>query len=110
MTDKQIINTCEFFNVCKSACGGTLEDTKLCSCYELYKQLKRKEQECKKLKKVSCKFKEYCTCNTEKFLQTLIEIKEIAEEDFNHTCWKTYARQLKQILQLIRESEIKHES
>ena len=42
--------------------------------------------------------------------QTLKKIKEITEEDFNHTCWKTYARQLKQILQLIKESEIKHES
>lgn len=50
MTDKQIINTCEFFNICKSACGGTLEDTEMCSCYELYKQLKQKEQEYKELK------------------------------------------------------------
>ena len=56
-----------------------------CKYYKLYKQLKRKEQ-------------------------TLDKIKEIAEEDFNHTCWKTYARQLKQILQIIRESEIEHES
>ena len=40
-----------------------------------------------------------------KLEQTLTEIKEIAEEDFNHTCWKTYARQLKQILQKISEVE-----
>ena len=33
--------------------------------------------------------------------QTITEIKEIAEEDFNHTCWETYARQLEQILQKI---------
>ena len=45
MTDKQI-NTCEFFNICEAACGGTLEDTEMCHCYELYKQLKRKELEC----------------------------------------------------------------
>ena len=38
-----------------------------------------------------------------KYKQTLIEIKDIAEEDFNHTCWETYARQLKQILQKISE-------
>ena len=45
-----------------------------------YKQLKHKEHECETLKKVSCEFKNYCTCNTEKFLQTLDEIKEIAED------------------------------
>lgn len=46
MTDKQI-NTCEFLNICETNCSGTLEDTEVCHCYELYKQLKRKEQECK---------------------------------------------------------------
>ena len=40
-----------------------------------------------------------------KLEQTLTEIKEIAEEDFNHTCWETYARQLKQILQKISKVE-----
>ena len=54
---------------------------------ELEEKLLRKEQECEELKK------------------TLAEIKEIAEEDFNHTCWKTYARQLKQIVQKISEVE-----
>ena len=49
MTDKRI-NTCEFFNICEAACGGTLEDTEMCHCYELYKQLARKEQECEELK------------------------------------------------------------
>ncbi len=34
-----------------------------------------------------------------KYKQALTEIKEIAEKDFNHTCWKTYDEQLKQILQ-----------
>lgn len=49
MTDKQI-NTCEFLSICQTDCNGTLEDTEMCSCYELYKQLKRKEQECERLK------------------------------------------------------------
>ena len=40
-----------------------------------------------------------------KYKQALDDIKDIAEEDFNHTCWETYARQLKQILQKIREVE-----
>lgn len=31
-----------------------------------YKQLKRLEQENKELKELKCKFKEYCTCDTER--------------------------------------------
>lgn len=64
MTDKQI-DTCEFLNICQTNCNGTLENTEICHCYELYKQLKRaenqivdlnkmveaKEQECEELKK-----------------------------------------------------------
>lgn len=101
MTDKQIIiDGCEFQGDCieykdisylkimpicaihelSIACHDKVNK---CKYYKLYKQLKRKEQECEKLK------------------QTLIEIKEIAENDFNHTCWETYARQLKQILKKI---------
>ena len=44
MTDKQI-NTCEFLSICQTDCNGTLENTEMCHCYELYKQLARKEQE-----------------------------------------------------------------
>lgn len=62
MTDKQI-NTCEFLSICQTDCNGTLEDTEMCHCYELYKQLKCKEQECERLR------------------QTLTEIKYIAEEN-----------------------------
>ena len=56
MTDKQI-NTCEFFDICEAACGGTLEDTEMCHCYELYKHIARKEQECEDLKE---KIENYC--------------------------------------------------
>jgi hypothetical protein len=34
-----------------------------------------------------------------KYKQALTEIKEIAEKDFSHTCWLTYEKQLRQILQ-----------
>lgn len=95
MTDKQI-NTCEFFNICKAACGGTLEDTEMCHCYELYKQLKRKEQECEELKEKVKELRQgWINCDEERNLQeansefrqriinrykqTLTEIKEIAE-------------------------------
>lgn len=30
-----------------------------------------------RLEKLKCKFKEYCTCNTEKYQQTLQEIKNV---------------------------------
>ena len=40
-----------------------------------------------------------------RYKQTLSSIKNIAEEDFNHTCWETYAGQLEQILQKISEVE-----
>lgn len=94
MTDKQIIidgvdvSECEHYEdlncfAYRDSCGYPLDCKDNPSCY--YKQLKHKHQECEKVK------------------QTLIEIKEIAEEDFNHTCRETYARQLKQILQKINE-------
>lgn len=80
-----------------------------------YKQLKRKEQECEELKKTimykcpQCG-EEYLNPigaslyeENNKLEQTLTDIKKIAEKDFNHTCWETYARQLKQILQKISE-------
>ena len=77
-------------NVCELGESGSEYHNLFCKdnprCH--YKQLKRKEQEYDELK------------------QTLIEIKEIAEEDFNHTCWETYARQLKQILQKISKCEV----
>ena len=44
MIGKQI-NTCEFLNICQTNCNGTLEDTEVCHCYELYKQLKHKDKE-----------------------------------------------------------------
>ena len=31
---------CEFLSVCQTDCSGTLEDTEMCHCFELYKQIK----------------------------------------------------------------------
>lgn len=55
----------------------------------------------KELKKIGCKFKNYCTCNAEKFLQTLTEIKEIAEK----RNYLDYNECLDDILQKISEVE-----
>lgn len=88
------------------------------NCY--FKQLKRKEQECEKLKEDKERWKsnfngkvsaieellqqlDQLKAKNIKIYKTLTEIKEIAEKDFSHTCWETYASQLKQILQKISE-------
>ena len=130
MTDKQIIiddvdvSKCNYFNntdksYCEECCSefGCAICNDRPNCY--YKQLARKEQECEELKRLIAKqknakiqlsklkdkqYKEFCDMK-----QILIEIKDIAEKDFNHTCWKTYARQLKQILQKISECEVENE-
>lgn len=121
MTDKQI-NTCEFFNICKAACGGTLEDTEMCHCYELYKQLKLKEQECEELKKqvkelrqgwVNCdKERNLQEANSEfnqrvinRYKQTLTEIKEIAEICSFTDSSELLLKRIKQILLEISEVE-----
>ena len=87
MTDKQIIDVTKCIHFDKSdipnGCDCYWDGE--CNHYCYYKKYAYEHQECEKLK------------------QTLIEIEEIAKEDFNHTCWETYARQLKQILQKISE-------
>ena len=40
---------------------------------------KKLDAENKELKKAYCEFKNYCTCNTEKFLKTFAEIKKVTE-------------------------------
>ena len=113
MNNKDRINTCEFFDICEAACGGTLEDTEMCNCYGLFKQLKRKEQECEQEKALK---ETYFTCYKAKHgditgklfkrKQTLIDIKGIVEENFYFLdC--DYRWILEQILQKIRECEVK---
>ena len=46
---------------------------------ELEQENAELKAENERLKELKCKFKEYCTCNTEKYVQCLQEIKEIAE-------------------------------
>lgn len=84
--------------------------------------IKRKEEECEELKEKVKELRQgWINCDKERNLQeansefnqrvinrhkqTLSSIKNIAEEDFNHTCWEAYAGQLKQILQKISEVE-----
>ena len=97
MTDKQIIIDGVDVSECENLMQGIvlfgcMEDRKTCSCMNnpncLYKQLKRKEQECNKYK------------------QTLTEIKEIAEENFYFLdCYYRFI--LEKILQKISGCEVK---
>ena len=124
MTDKQIIidgvdvSGCEYYNkddkTCREVNGNY--DTDICefdkcensNCY--YKQLKRKEQECEKLKeaidgllKIQYQLADSCT----KYEQTLTEIKEIAEDKIYIGFWD---EQISGILQKIRECEAENEN
>lgn len=71
--------------------------------------LEAKHQECEELKHKVELMMDCASCKIDEYKQTLTEIKDIAEEDFNHTCWETYARQLKQILQKISECEVQND-
>ena len=102
MTDKQIIDDgidvsgCEYYNkddkTCREVNGNY--DTDICefdkcensNCY--YKQLKRKEQECEKLK------------------QTIAEIKELVYELTNQEYTDFIEGKQEQILQVISECEV----
>ena len=136
MTDKQIINSCEFQSRCIQykdmysnkhikcpivdfaiACRGENK----CKYKTVYKQLKRKEQECEELtskcSQLEESFKETADrllkiqydladhCN--KYSKTLAEIKEIVEKQVKRTPdGETFARpEIKQILQKISEVE-----
>lgn len=93
MTNKQIIidnvdvNGCEFYNkVIGEDAYCNIDEEHLCTCISYdncyYKQLKRKEQECEELKDLNTRLdnqRETYWKGYQKLEQTLIEIKEIAE-------------------------------
>ena len=128
MTDKQIINSCEFQSRCIQykdmysnkhikcpivdfaiACRGENK----CKYKTVYEQLKAKEQECEKLKEaidrlLKIQYQLADSCN--KYVQTLTEIKEIAEnviKNVSDKCIETTPMYgvHKQILQKISEVE-----
>lgn len=62
----------------------------ICNCEKInchFKQLKRLQKENNELKKLKCKFKEYCTCNIEKYRSALEEIRKIVEPIKENTCF-----------------------
>ena len=132
MTDKQIIidgvdvSGCEFLTKtrhCKAHISIMGTDTNKCKCFSncYYKQLKRKEQECEKLKEELEAVYDDCkgcpTCNEalynanlyakeyRKLKQTLADIKNFLEfEFFGKNIW---AKEI--ILQRISECEVKND-
>ena len=103
---------CDEYN---DVCECSITESAFCfdecnsNCY--YKQLKRKEQECEELKRQVVSLKNYCTCDIEKLLQKLTEIKEIAERKVKYAPdGETFARpEIKQILQKISECEVEND-
>ena len=73
----------------------------------LQQQLDQLKAENKELKKISCKFKDYCTCDTEKLKQTLTEIKVLSENVYclTNALNRDMALFAKEIIQKISECE-----
>lgn len=81
MTDEEkAIRPCEFFSICEAACGGTLEDIEICSCYEIYKQLEHKNQEYEELRQYHNKC---CKENIEKLEQWLEKYNQLSRDFYN---------------------------
>lgn len=81
MTDKKkTIRPCEFFSICEAACGGTYEDIEICSCYEIFKQLKHKNQEYEELRQYHNKC---CEENTEKLKQWSEKYNQLSRDFYN---------------------------
>lgn len=80
---------------------------------ELYKQLKRlefelkvtkadyeaSEQENKELKELKCKFKEYCTCDTELYRSALEEIRILATKNVSIENFVKIQNKINEVLQ-----------
>lgn len=102
MTEDKPIDNCEFFDICVTSCDGTLENTEMCSCYELYKQLACKTRECEELKKERDFYSaEYTRVSTQLILQDayiLIDGKEV---------WSSDNRKLKQQLNQLKSKNEK---
>ena len=120
MTDKQII----IAGVNVAGCIRLQDDEISCdlggeckgweNCY--YKQFKRKEQECERLKNAYTRLNSLYNdnCNfTDKLEQTLTEIKEIADRIVNDYDWNQATRmseEAEKILQKISECEVEDEN
>ena len=115
--DDNIIADCEYSK--KDLCSFIHRKKEVIT--GLQQQLDQLKAENEELKKVSCKFKDYCTCDTEKLKQTLTEIKTIAlrpicviriaeREEFGDAEWSELRGKTiiaRQILQIISEYEEK---
>ena len=125
MTDKQII--IDYENICENyskevGCYNTFDGSCIkeqCFTYRLLQLLKAKEQECEELKHEVELMMDCASCKVDEYKQTLVEIKEIAEnscclqpastcEEYENCkeCSRTSDDEtVKQILQKISEVE-----
>ena len=68
---------CEFLNICQTDCSGTLEDTETCHCFELYKQLKAKDESYEELRQYHNKC---CEDNAKKLEEWLEKYNQVSRD------------------------------
>ena len=71
---------CEFLNICQTDCNGTLEDTETCHCFELYKQLKAKDESYEELRQYHNKC---CEDNAKELANWLDKFNQVSRDLYN---------------------------
>lgn len=71
---------CEFLNICQTDCSGTLEDTETCHCFELYKQLKAKDESYEELRQYHNKC---CEDNAKELANWLEKYNQVSRDFYN---------------------------
>ena len=91
---------CEFLNICQTDCSGALEDTETCHCFELYKQLKAKDESYEKLRQYHNKC---CEDNAKKLEEWLEKYNQVSRDFHNGDFCNT--EKCQQLAQLKKEND-----
>ena len=71
---------CEFLSICQTDCSGTSEDTETCYCFELYKQLKAKDESYEELRQYHNKC---CEDNAKELANWLEKYNQVSRDFYN---------------------------
>ena len=91
---------CEFLNICQTDCSGTSEDTETCHCFELYKQLKAKDESYEELRQYHNKC---CEDNAKKLEEWLEKYNQVSRDFHNGDFCNT--EKCQQLAQLKEKNE-----
>ena len=91
---------CEFLNICQTGCSGTLEDTETCHCFELYKQLKAKDESYEELRQYHNKC---CEDNAKEVASWLEKYNQVSRDFHNGDFCNT--EKCQQLAQLKEEND-----